>query len=72
MTTVSLIGILLALVVIVVGSMRGLNLIIISSVAAFIVALTGGVGIVEGYSTYIGGVGASVVSLFPIFLGRCV
>ncbi len=69
MTTVSLIGILLALVVIVVGSMRGLNLIIISSVAAFIVALTGGVGIVEGYSTYIGGVGASVVSLFPIFLG---
>lgn len=68
-TELSLIGILIALVIIIAGSMKGLNLIIISSVAAFVVALTGGVGIAGGYATYIEGVGSSVVSLFPIFLG---
>lgn len=65
----SLLGILVALVIIVAGSMKNVSLIILSSVAAFIVAAFGGIGIIEGYNTYIGGVGSSVVTLFPIFLG---
>lgn len=69
MEVISIIGILIALAIIVYGSMKGLNLIILSSVAAFIVAATGGVGLIGGYSTYLSGVASSVTSMFPIFLG---
>lgn len=65
----SIIGIFLGLVIVVVGSLRGINLIILSSVAAFLVAGTGGVGLLNGYSTYLGGVANSVTSMFPLFLG---
>lgn len=66
---ISLIGIIIALVIIIAGSMKNVSLIILSTIAALIVSLFGGVGVLNGYSTYIGGVGSSVVSLFPIFLG---
>jgi len=51
------------------GSLQSLNLIILATVAAFIVAATGGVGLIPGYTTYLGGVAGSVTSMFPIFLG---
>ena len=70
MEYISLIGILVALTIIVIGSMRGLNLIILSSVATFIVLATGGVAVIDNYTTtYMNSVGASVASLFPLFLG---
>ena len=61
----SLIGIFLALVLVVAGSLRGISIIILSSVAAFLVAATGGVGLLDGYSAYLEGVAGSVVSMFP-------
>ncbi len=66
---ISLIGILLALAVVVLGSLRSLNLIILATVAAFLVAATGGVGLIPGYTTYLGGVANSVTTMFPLFLG---
>ena len=51
MEYISLIGILVALTIIVIGSMRGLNLIILSSVATFIVLATGGVAVIDNYTT---------------------
>lgn len=69
MEVISIIGILIALAIIVFGSLQGLNLIILASVAAFIVAATGGVGLIPGYTTYLGGVAGSIASMFPIFLG---
>ncbi|MCC8128112.1 MAG: hypothetical protein LIO92_12085 [Clostridiales bacterium] len=66
---ISLIGILLALVFVVVGSLKSVSLIILASVAAFLVAATGGVGLLDGYTTYLGGVAGSVTSMFPLFLG---
>ena len=66
---ISIIGILVALGIIVVGSLKNLNLIILSSIAAFIVAGTGSVGLIGGYSTYLGGVANSIISMFPLFLG---
>lgn len=69
MEVISIIGILIALVIVVLGSLKGLNLIILSSVAAFIVAATGGVGLIDGYTTYLSGVAGSITSMFPIFLG---
>ena len=69
MEILSIIGILIALAIVVFGSLKGLNLIILSSVAAFVVAATGGVGLIGGYTTYLSGVANSVTSMFPIFLG---
>lgn len=69
MEIISFIGILAALVIIVVGSLKSLNLIILSSLAAFLVAATGGVGLISGYSTYLGGVANSIITMFPLFLG---
>ncbi|WP_368178935.1 GntP family permease [Anaerotruncus colihominis] len=66
---ISIIGIFVALGIIVVGSLKNLNLIILSSIAAFIVAGTGSVGLIGGYSTYLGGVANSIISMFPLFLG---
>ena len=69
MEIISFIGILAALVIIVVGSLKSLNLFILSSLAAFLVAATGGVGLISGYSTYLGGVANSIITMFPLFLG---
>lgn len=66
---ISLLGIFLGLVIVVVGSMKSINLIILASVAAFLVAATGGIGLLNGYNTYLGGVAGSVTSMFPLFLG---
>lgn len=65
----SLIGIFVALILVVIGSLRGISIIILASVAAFLVAATGGVGLLDGYSTYLSGVAGSVASMFPLFLG---
>ena len=69
MEIISIIGIFVALAIVVLGSLKGLNLIILSSVAAFVVAATGGIGLINGYTTYLGGVASSITSMFPIFLG---
>jgi H+/gluconate symporter-like permease len=70
MEIVSFIGIILALVFIIWGSMRSYSLILLSTIAALIVAATGGVNIFAGYgNNYMGGVGRMVTALFPIFLG---
>ena len=66
---ISLIGVLLGLALVVVGALKGWSLIIIGSVAALIAAALSGMGIQEMYGVYISGVGATVTSLFPIFLG---
>lgn len=66
---ISILGILVALIMIVIGSLKNLNLIILSTVAAFVVAATGNVGLLSGYSTYLKGVAGSVTTMFPLFLG---
>ena len=66
---ISLIGIFLALVLVVAGSLRGINLIILSSAAAFLVSVTGSIGLLNGYGAYLEGVASSVTSMFPLFLG---
>lgn len=66
---ISLIGIFLALALVVAGSLRGISIIILSSAAAFLVAATGGIGLLDGYSAYLEGVAGSVTSMFPLFLG---
>ncbi len=70
MEVLSFIGIVLALVLIILGSLRGYSLILLSTVAALTVAITGGVNVFEAYAvTYMGGVANMVRALFPIFLG---
>lgn len=70
MEIVSFIGIVAALVLIILGSLRGYSLILLSTVAALIVAIAGGVDVVGAYAgTYMGGVANMVLALFPIFLG---
>lgn len=66
---VSLIGILLGLAIVVYGAMKGLPLVIVGSVAALVGAAFSGMGISEMYNVYIAGIGNTVASLFPIFLG---
>ena len=65
----SLLSIFFALALVVVGSLKGINLIILSSAAAFLVAGAGGVGLLNGYGIYLSGVAGSVTSMFPLFLG---
>ena len=69
MEVLSLIGVLLGLALIVVGAMKNMPLVIIGTIAALIAAAFSGQGIPEMYNIYIGGVGGTVTSLFPIFLG---
>lgn len=69
MELISLLSIFVALAIIVYGTLKGLSLIIVASIATFFVALCSGVGMVAGYDTYLKGVGNSVVSMFPLFLG---
>lgn len=65
----SLIGVLIGLAIIVYGAMKGLPLVIIGTVAALVGAAFSGQGLAAMYNVYIGGVGGTVTSLFPIFLG---
>ena len=70
MEIISFIGIVAALVVIILGSLRGYSLILLSTIAALLVGLSGGVDMFMSYEvTYMGGVANMVLVLFPIFLG---
>ena len=70
MEIISFIGIVAALILIILGSVRGYSLILLSTVAALLVAATGGVNVFENYANvYMGGVANMVLALFPIFLG---
>ena len=70
MEIISFIGIVAALVVIILGSLRGYSLILLSTIAALLVGLSGGVDMFMSYEvTYMGGVANMVLALFPIFLG---
>ena len=70
MEIISFIGIVAALILIILGSVQGYSLILLSTVAALLVAATGGVNVFENYANvYMGGVANMVLALFPIFLG---
>ena len=56
MEIISFIGIVAALILIILGSVRGYSLILLSTVAALLVAATGGVNVFENYANvYMGG-----------------
>ena len=70
MEILSFIGIVVALVIIILGSLRGYSLILLSTIAALLIGATGGVEMFASYEvTYMGGVANMVLALFPIFLG---
>ena len=50
MEIISFIGIVAALILIILGSVRGYSLILLSTVAALLVAATGGVNVFENYA----------------------
>ncbi|MDO5322431.1 MAG: hypothetical protein Q4G06_00295 [Clostridia bacterium] len=69
MATLSLIGIIVAIAVMVYGCIKSVNLVVLTPICALIVALTGGMSIVEGYgTTYMNGMGSFIISQFPVFL----
>lgn len=63
MEIISFIGIVAALILIILGSVRGYSLILLSTVAALLVAATGGVNVFENYANvYMGGVANALKS----------
>ena len=69
MEYISLIGIIVAIAVMVIGCIKSVNLVILTPICALIVALSGGMGVVDGYATtYMNGMGSFIISQFPIFL----
>ena len=57
METISLIGILVAIFVMVYCCVKSINLVILTPICALIVALTGGMSLVDGYgTTYMNGI----------------
>ena len=69
METISLIGILVAIAVMIIGCIKSVNLVILTPICALIVALSGGLSLVDGYgTTYMSGMGSFVTSQFPVFL----
>lgn len=69
MEIISLVGILLAIVVLVFGCVKSVNLVVLTPLCALIVALTGGMSLVDGYgATYMTGMGSFIISQFPVFL----
>ncbi len=69
MQIISLLGIIAAIVVMVYGCVKSVNLVILTPICALIVALTGGMSIVDGYgTTYMNGMGSFIISQFPVFL----
>lgn len=70
MDTVSLVGILVAISVLIFCSMKGISLIISSSISAMIITVSSGLTFAEGYGNYyMSGVGGFVTSMLPLFLG---
>ena len=67
----SLMGIFLALILVVAGSLRGISIIILSSVAAFLVAATGGIGLLDGYGAYLVWPGPSPACSLCSWAGSC-
>ena len=66
---VGLLGIVAALVALIVMVYKGLHVLIAGTIAALLVAITNGLGAVDGYSVvYLGGVGGFVVSNLAIYL----
>lgn len=66
---VSMIGIIIGIVFLIYFVMKGWPLMIVGALAAMIVAVFGGINVVEGYlSTYMGGVGGFLIGQIPIFL----
>ena len=64
MEIISFIGIVAALILIILGSVRGYSLILLSTVAALLVAATGGVNVFENYANvYMGGVANMVLAI---------
>lgn len=65
----SLLGILLALFVVIYGSLRSVSMILLASIAAAIVTVTGGLNLHHGYATlYMTGVGNFVRNMLPLFI----
>lgn len=70
MQVISLIGIIVALLVILLCSMRGVSLIVSATISAIIITVTSGMTLAEGYAGYyMSGVGSFVTSMLPLFLG---
>ena len=69
MEIISLIGILAAIAVMIYGCVKSVNLVILTPICALIVALSGGMGLTEGYAgTYMNGLGSFIIQQFPVFL----
>lgn len=63
------IGILLALILMIVCSMRGISIIVVAPICAVLAAVTGGADLLVSYTeTYMGGVADYVLKYFPLFL----
>ena len=71
MEIISFIGIVAALILIILGSVRGYSLILLSTVAALLVAATGGVNVFENYANvYMGGVANMVLARVALVSGN--
>lgn len=65
----SMIGIIVGIVFLIYFVMKGWPLMIVGALAAMIVAVFGGLNVVDGYlTTYMGGVGGFLIGQIPIFL----
>ena len=69
MQIISLVGIVIAIIVMVYACIKSVNLVILSAICSLIVALSGGLSVTDGYGTvYMNGMGSFIISQFPIFL----
>ena len=69
MNYLSLLGILVSMGIVIYGSIKSVNMILLAGLAASIVTLTGSLDMATGYAaTYMSGVGGFVTSMMPLFL----
>lgn len=69
MEIISLVGIILAIVLMVFGCVKSVNLVVLTPLCALIVAFTGGMSLIDGYGTaYMNGMGSFIIAQFPVFL----
>ena len=69
MNYLSLFGILISMAILIYGSIKSVNMILLAGLAATIVTLTGQLDMATGYaSAYMAGVGGFVTSMLPLFL----
>lgn len=69
MSYLSLIGIILAIAILIYGSIKSVSMILLAGTAAALVTLTGGLGMGTGYAKdYMTGVGGFVTSMMPLFI----